>query len=152
VRAALDPIRTVPDNYPTHRYIPLKYADQDPSGDVNGIAIGRLFEEARYTLRASIDAAEARNRDIGFMLARVRVDIVVPVHYPGSVDVGIGVGVAGRTSFSYASAMFQDGRLVAISDATVAVRNRVTGTGCVLTPEFHASLTPLLLGAPGDRG
>jgi acyl-CoA thioester hydrolase len=145
VRPTVDPIRAVPENYPKHLHIPLKYADQDPSGDVNGIAIGRLFEEARYTARSSIDADEARDPHIGFVLARVRIDILAPVRYPGSVAVCIGIAGVGRTSFSYASAMFQDGPLVAVSDATVAVRDRRTGTGYVLTPQFHAALTPMLL-------
>jgi acyl-CoA thioester hydrolase len=151
VRPAADSLRTIPESYPKHRHISLKYADQDPCGDVNGIAIGRLFEEARYALRSSIDADEARDPDIGFVLARVRIDILAPVRYPGAVDVCIGIAGAGRTSFSSASAMFQDGRLVAVCDATVAVRDRRTGAGYVLTPPFHAALTPMLLSAHPAR-
>jgi acyl-CoA thioester hydrolase len=145
VRPEPDSVTAAPWSYPGHRHIPLKYADQDPSGDVNGVAILRLFEEARYTVRSSLDVAEASDPHIGFVLARVRADILAPVRYPGSVDLCIGIASAGRTSFSYASAMFQDGQLMAVCDATVAVRDRRTGAGYVLTPGFHAALAPLLL-------
>jgi acyl-CoA thioester hydrolase len=153
VRPAAVPGMVVPGNYPRHLHLPLKHADQDPCGDVNGIAIARLFEEARYQVRTSIDADEARDPHVGFVLARVRIDIVAPVRYPGSVDVGIGIAGSGRTSLRYASAMFQDGRLVALSDATVAVRDRRTGAGYALTPRFHAALAPMLLMAhPASSG
>lgn len=135
----------VPWAYPEHRRIPLKYADQDPGGDVNGVAILRLFEEARYTVRSSLDVGDAGGPPIGFVLARVRADFLAPVRYPGSVDLCIGITGAGRTSFSYASAMFQDGQLVAVCDATVAVRDRHTGAGYVLTPRFRAALAPMML-------
>jgi acyl-CoA thioesterase FadM len=118
---------------------------------VSGIAVGLLFEEARYSLRSAIDADEARDPDIGFVLARVRIDILVPVRYPGSVEVCIGIASAGRTTFSYACALFQYGRLAALSDATVAVRDRRTGARHVLTPQFRAALTPMLLRAQPAR-
>lgn len=153
MRPAAAPGRVVPGNYPERLHLPLKHADQDPCGDVNGIAIARLFEEARYQARTSIDADEARDPHVGFVLARVRIDIVAPVRYPGSVDIGIGIIGTGRTSFCYASAMFQDGRLVALSDATVAVRDRRTGAGYALTPRFRAALVPMLLMAhPASSG
>ena len=152
MRPAAAPGRVVTGHYPAHLHLPLKHADQDPSGAVNGIAIARLFEEARYRLRTSIDADEARDPHVGFVLARVRIDIVAPVRYPGSVDVGIGIADTGRTSFSSASAMFQGGRLVAFSDATVAVRDRRTGAGYALTPRLRAALAPMLLMAhPAGR-
>jgi acyl-CoA thioester hydrolase len=147
VKPAIPPARGTCGNYPRHRRISLKYADQDPSGGVNGIAIARVFEEARYTVRSSIDAPEARDPGIRFVLARVHIDILGPVCYPGTVDVYIGVAGAGRTSFSCASALFQDGRLAAVSDSTVAVRDRRTGTGRALSPEFHRALIPMLVGA-----
>jgi acyl-CoA thioester hydrolase len=147
VKPAIPPARAVTGNYPRQRRISLKYADQDPSGGVNGIAIGRFFEEARYTLRSSLDAPEARDPDIRFVLARVRIDLLEPVSYPGAVDVCIGVEGVGRTSFSCAAALFQHGRLVAVSGSTVAVRDGRTGEGCVLSPEFHRALIPMLVDA-----
>jgi acyl-CoA thioester hydrolase len=147
VKPAIPPARTVAGNYPRQRRISLKYADQDPSGGVNGIAIGRFFEEARFTVRSALDAPEARDPDIRFVLARVRIDILEPVWYPGTVDVCMGVAGVGRTSFSSAAALFQDGRLVAVSDSTVAVRDGRTGEGCVLSPEFHRALIPMLVSA-----
>jgi acyl-CoA thioester hydrolase len=140
MRPEVDPIRTVSANYPCHRLIPLKFADLAPSGDVSGLAVARLFEEARYTVRSTLDDAQARNPANGFVLARVRIDLLAPLRYPGAVDVAIGVSRPGRTSFDYAAAIFQDGECVALSDATVAVRDRMSGTGSALGPGLRAAL------------
>jgi acyl-CoA thioester hydrolase len=149
VKPALDPVRTDPAAYPFHRHLPLKYADQDAAGEVGGVAVGRLFEEARYGVRRSVDCAEARDPDIAFVLARVRVDLLEPLHYPGSVDVGIGVAATGRTSITYASGLFQDGRLHAVSEATVALRDISAGRGHQLGPQLRQALDGLRL-RPGS--
>jgi acyl-CoA thioester hydrolase len=138
-------------SYPRWRSITLKYADQNATGEVSSTAVGRLFEEARYFARTALDVDEARDPYIGFVVASVRIDLLVPVHYPGTVDVAIGVARAGRTSFGYASGLFQDGRLVALSDAVVAVRDKRTGAGCELTAGFRRALEPMMLRTPSVR-
>jgi len=139
-----DPRRRAAEHYPRLRHLRLKYSDQDLPGVVGGIAIARLFEEGRYTIRSAINHPQARASHIGFVLARVRIDLVEPVAYPGEVCVAIAVGRVGRTSYDYVSALFQNGICVALSDATVAVRDRRSGTGCVLDASFHEALAPLL--------
>jgi acyl-CoA thioester hydrolase len=146
VAAAEDTRRTDAASYPQLRSVTLKYSDVDPTGTVGTVAIARLFEEGRYLIRSTIDHPLARDPGVGFVLVRVRIDVLAAIHYPGTVDIAIGVGSIGRTSFGYVSALFQDGRCAALSDATVAVRDRKRGTGCALTPSFHATLASLRYG------
>lgn len=138
-----DRARLGPDRYPVHRTVQLRSSDVDRSGYVGSQALGRVFEEARYSVRRSIDHPQAHHPDHGFVLARVVIDLREPVAYPGEVEVVIAIGRVGRSSFDYVSAIFQAGRCRALSDATVAVRNRRTGTGCVLEPSFHEALAHL---------
>jgi acyl-CoA thioester hydrolase len=130
-------------SYPRLSRVSLRNTDLDLSGVVSSIAIARLFEEGRYQTRAAIDDPQARDPHVGFVLVRVSVELLSPVHYPGAVDIAIGVGRVGRTSFDYVSALFQGTCCVALSDATVAVRDRQRGAGAVLQPSFQATLTPL---------
>ncbi|WP_375482517.1 acyl-CoA thioesterase [uncultured Jatrophihabitans sp.] len=92
---------------------------------------------------------ELRRSDVGFVLAFVRVDLLAPVRYPGEVDVAIGVASIGRTSLHYESALFQDSQVVAVSRATVAVRDTATATALVIGPSVRAALEPLMLREPG---
>jgi acyl-CoA thioester hydrolase len=138
-----DPQRALIASYPRVDRVTLRYADVDPSGPVSATAIARLFEDGRYRIRTAIDHPHARDPQLGFVLARIAVDLLASVHYPGSVHIAIGVGRIGRTSFDYLAALFQDDRCVALSDATVAVRDRRSGTSYVLPPTFHAMLAPL---------
>jgi acyl-CoA thioester hydrolase len=141
--------RQLVQNYPWVGRVTLKRTDLAPSGRVSTVAIAALLEEGRYQIRSAIDHPHARDRQVGFVLARIAVDVLHPAHYPGSIDIAIGVGRLGRTSFDYVAALFQDGRCVALSDATVAVRDRRLATGSVLPASFHETLRPLRYrGAP----
>ncbi|GAB2483599.1 acyl-CoA thioesterase [Jatrophihabitans fulvus] len=136
------PGRTSAADYPRRRTVELRNSDVDhPSGLVGPQAIARLFEEARYLLRRAVDHPDAQDAATGFVLARVSFDLLEPLRYPGRVEVGIGIGAIGRSSYEYLSALFQDGRCVALSDATVAVRDRRTGSAHVFTAGFRAALS-----------
>jgi acyl-CoA thioester hydrolase len=138
--------RQLAQSYPWISRVTVKRTDLEPSGLVSTVALATFLEEGRYQIRSAIDHPHARDRPVGFVgfvLARIAVDLLTPAHYPGAIDIAIGVGRVGRTSFDYVAALFQDGRCVALSDATVAVRDRRSGTSYVLPPTFHAMLAPL---------
>jgi acyl-CoA thioester hydrolase len=142
--ASGDAGRTDMRNYPLVRPCTLKQSDVDSTGSVGTIAVARLLEEGRYSIRSTIDHPIARRIDVGFVLARLRIELLAPIHYPGTVHVAIGVGRVGRSSFEYLTALFQDGRCATLSDATVAVRDRATGSGYELEPSFREALAPRL--------
>jgi acyl-CoA thioester hydrolase len=135
--------RRLVQSYPWISRVTLKRTDLAPSGLVSAIAIATLLEEGRYQIRSAIDHPHARDRRVGFVLARIAVDLLEPAHYPGAIHIAIGVGRVGRTSFDYVAGLFQDNRCVALSDATVAVRDRGRATGSVLPASFHDTLRPL---------
>lgn len=131
------------NDYPWVSRITLKQSDLGPGGEVSVVAIAALLEDARYQIRSSIDHPQARDREVRFVLARIAVELVSPARYPGTVEVGIGIGRIGRTSFDYVSALIQDERCVARSDATVAVRDRRRITGSALPSSFREALSTL---------
>lgn len=136
--------RRLARNYPWASRVTLKRTDLEPSGSVSPVAIAALLEEGRYQIRSAIDHPFTRDRQVGFVLARIEVDLLGPARYPGTIEIAIGIGRVGRTSFDYVAALFQDGGCVALSDATVAVRDRRLGTAAVLPPSFDDTVAPLL--------
>jgi acyl-CoA thioester hydrolase len=119
--------------------IPIRFADQDVLGHVNNAAIAIYFEHARCEhLLPRLAAAEEPNLNI--VLARIVIDYVREIRYPGMVDVGVRVTRMGTKSFVISAAAFVGNTCCAIADATIvyfdtqkrcarlppeAVRNRI---------------------------
>jgi acyl-CoA thioester hydrolase len=144
-------------SYPLQLDIPLLYADMDVNAHVNNVAIARLFEESRsyFDQRASALLAPGEPNLMGGRLARIEIDYLAEVLYPGDVTVAIGCAGVGRSSLRMAAGLFQNGRCVALSDAVfVAVDG--TGRPREIAPNRRAILegpVALLAGAtPGGDG
>jgi len=112
-----DPLLLQPDTYPHVRRLDTMFGDMDVQGHVNNVAIARFFEEARSSLHRAI-------RDVvpdalsGMVLARVEIDYVRELSYPGVVDIAIGIRRIGTKSYQQAAALFRDGACAALSTAT----------------------------------
>ncbi len=67
--------------------VTIRFSDQDSMGHVNNVAFVAYVEAARTMLIQTIlDRFDHRNLD--FILARVEIDYLRELHYPGRVDVG----------------------------------------------------------------
>jgi acyl-CoA thioester hydrolase len=112
-----DPHRLERSTYPHLRRFDTMFADMDVQWHVNNVAIARFFEEARASLhRAAWDLISGRSAPM--VLARVEIDYLRTVAYPGTIEIGIGIHRVGNRSFEQAAALFQDGRCAALSMAT----------------------------------
>ena len=115
-----DPLLMRPESYPHVRRLDTMFGDLDVQGHVNNVAIARLFEEARSSLHRAI-------RDVvpdalsGMVLARVEIDYVRELSYPGVVDIAIGVSRIGTKSYQQTAALFRDAECAALS-VTTSVR------------------------------
>lgn len=109
-------------NYPITVEIATRYGDLDSLGHINNVSYARLFEEARmrFNLRARglEDIGEFRD-EARFVLVANNFTYLSESHYPHPVNVGVGAIHIGTTSYSLGSAMFQQGRCVAVNDATI---------------------------------
>jgi acyl-CoA thioester hydrolase len=98
--------------------IPIRFADQDMLGHINNNAIGVYFEHARCEhLIPRLISAEAPHLNI--VLARIVIDFVREIRYPGVVDVGLRVTHIGTKSFVISGAAFVGDVCSAIADATI---------------------------------
>ena len=113
---AFDPrLRT---SYRTWTQVPIRFADQDPLGHVNNTAIGVYFEQSRCEhLLPAVRAAGGAQVD--FVLARIIIDFVREIRYPGAVDVGLAVTRSGNKSFTITNAVFQGDICHATAEATL---------------------------------
>jgi acyl-CoA thioester hydrolase len=96
----------------------IRFGDLDPQGHVNQAVYLTYFETGRVAM--------FRLPDLGigvpgltYVMARMEVDYVKELHWPGSITIGTGVAEFGRSSFKSAQAVFHDGVCCATGLATL---------------------------------
>src|SRR5882762_5025370 len=142
-----DPLLMRPETYPHVRRLDTMFSDVDVLGHVNNVAIARLFEEARSSLHRVLRGV-VPDALSGLVLARVEIDYVRELSYPGVVDIAIGISRIGTKSFQQAAALFRDGECAALSTAT-SVRVSPDRTHTVaLTDAERAALEKFRIHAP----
>jgi len=85
----------------------IRYNDQDPVGHVNNAAMATFLEQGRtmfiYPLMRQHSGPE-----LELVLARVTIDYLREVHFPGAVDIGSRVSHVGNKSFKLVHGVFKD--------------------------------------------
>jgi acyl-CoA thioester hydrolase len=107
--------------YPRSTAVTLRYADLDPNGHVNNVALESMHENARAQLTHAVFPAahQPDNRRTRFVNSQNVVHFLAEAHWPASVDAAIGVGRIGRTSFILSSALFHQDRCLSVCDAVL---------------------------------
>ena len=60
------------------------------------------------------------------VLARLDINFLKELHWPGSVEIGTGVAEIGRSSFTFLQAIFRDGECAATGRATMVMIDATT--------------------------
>jgi len=107
------------EGYPVTASIEVRWRDVDAMGHVNNAVYFTYFEIARSRYYETVFQAREL-RDIDFILASIHCDYVSPVRHGETVEVGIRVPSAGRTSFEfeYEARAMPGGRVVARARST----------------------------------
>lgn len=95
----------------------IRFADLDPVGHVNNNAIGVYLESARVSLFADAAGEMYGGNRGGFswVVARIEVDYLKEMHYPGQVRVGTRIEKLGNSSLVMRQAIVFDGDVVGLA-------------------------------------
>ncbi|WP_244445295.1 thioesterase family protein [Microvirga sp. BSC39] len=130
--------------YPSRTSTDIRYADLDRQGHVNNAVFATFSEVGRVAFMydpARPLATEGRS----FVIARLQIDFRAELFWPGSVDIGTGVVRVGRSSFTLAQGIFNEGRLVATTEATIVIVDKETRRSTPLPPATVEVLQSLRL-------
>ena len=94
-----------PADFPFWTEEKLRIADTDLNGHINNGAYGALFEAGRGELLTEI-AGPPQERLVAVALARVEIDYLAELHYPGRVRIGTTVARIGGSSFALRQGLF----------------------------------------------
>jgi acyl-CoA thioester hydrolase len=100
----------------------IRYNDQDPLGHVNNAVYSTFFEAGRTDfIKPMLDEIADETTTLDFVLARITIDFVQELGYPGSVDIGTRVLRLGTKSMTFSNAVFKSDAIecVATCDAVL---------------------------------
>ena len=135
--------------YPSRTSADIRYSDLDRQGHVNNAVFATFSEVGRVAFMydpARPLASEGRS----FVIARLQIDFRAELFWPGHVDIGTGVVRVGRSSFTLAQGMFNDGRLVATAEATIVMVDKETRRSTPLPSSTIETLHELSLSTPHE--
>jgi len=108
--------RPVPADFPVLIDETPRYSDLDSSRRIGRDALVRWFEDARVAVEYRSFGADITSRErtqIRLLLASVHVEVHAPLTVSGSYRIGVGITHVGRSSFTYAYAVFAGAECVA---------------------------------------
>lgn len=127
------------DSFPARAFDKLRYGDTDRQGHVNNAVFTTFLETGRVevildTEHALLEAGRS------FVLARLEVDLVAEILWPGTVEIGTAVTRIGRSSITLEQALFQNGRCCARAVSVVVLVDDATRRS---TPFSQAAIARL---------
>ena len=114
---------SVPRREDFRQFIPMsvRWGDMDALGHVNNVQYFRYGESGRIAYFEPLEKEDPRFwKDYGIILASMGCDFLAQVHYPAELQIGTRVTRIGRSSIGMQSAIFLDGKVVAVLTGAVA--------------------------------
>lgn len=140
------PARSLPrlEQFPGQTGDIIRFGDLDPQGHVNNTVFATFFETGRVMLLR--DPKNLLNPPgTTSVLARLDINFLREMHWPGEVMIGTGVEAIGRSSYTFLQAIFHAGACAATGRATMVMIDRDTRKAHPLPDSVIARLQSLML-------
>ena len=138
--------RVVPrlEQFPGRASDLIRFGDLDPQGHVNNTVFSTYFETGRvlFLREPGNMLSPPGTRSV---LARLDINFLKELHWPGTVEIGIATAEIGRSSYTFAQALFRDSACVATARATMVLIDIETRRSRPLPQEMIARLEKLKL-------
>ena len=110
---------TARETYAHWSPVTIRFGDQDSLAHINNVALAQYFEVARtaYVYDVIRAAGPDAVKTVEFILARVVIDFLAELHYPGKVDVGARLIRLGNKSMTSGYGVFRGEQCIATSEA-----------------------------------
>ena len=142
---AVKPARVPPRlaDFPGRTQDMIRFGDLDPQGHVNNTVFATFFETGRVMFLRARGERPLAAPGTTAVLAQLDISFLRELHWPGAVEIGTGVAAIGRSSFTFAQAIFHEGACAATARATMVMIDAATRRSCALTEEARGRLEAL---------
>jgi acyl-CoA thioester hydrolase len=122
----------------------IRFADMDRQGHVNNAVYPTYFETGRVPTIYDPDNG-LQVEGCTTVLARLEIDFLKELRWPGAVEIGTGIAEIGRSSYVFAQAIFHDGACAARGRSTMVLIDRETRKARPLPAELIERLKRMLI-------
>ena len=140
IRAEAEPVL---EDFPYRLSDNVRFADLDINQHVNNAVYATYFETGRVTLM--------KDRSYGLMpeglawiMVRLDIHFRAELHWPGAIEMGLGVARFGRTSVTFDQVVFSEGTCVASAQAVTVLIDENTRKPTPLTAGIVRNFEPWL--------
>lgn len=127
----------------------LRFRDMDPLGHINNSVYSTLLEQNRISFQDQPGGfREAKGQSA--VLATQSIDFLCEMHWPGTVDVRLGIGRLGRSSIHIHQEISLGYKLVARARCTQVLIDNTTRSAVPLSDEQRAMLAPWVVDVQMD--
>lgn len=130
------------EDFPLRSFDKLRYGDTDRQGHVNNAIFATLLETGRVEM-AYHGSTPLMDPGCAFVIARLALDYIGEILWPGRVDIGTRLKSVGRSSLTLEQALFQDDRLVARAESVLVQVDESTRKSKPLSQDAVARLKSL---------
>ena len=131
------------EDFPYRQTDNVRYADLDPNGHVNNAVYATYFETGRVTLMKDKTYWQLPE-GLTWIMVRLDIHFRAELHWPGTIEMGLGVAKFGRTSVTFDQVVFSNERCVASAQSVTVLIDQATRKPTPLTPEIIAKFQPWL--------
>ncbi|MFL6651044.1 MAG: acyl-CoA thioesterase [Sulfurifustaceae bacterium] len=132
------------DDFPSRTYDKLRYCDTDRQGHVNNAVFATLLETGRVEILYN-PAEPLAEPGASWVIARLTLEFMNEISWPGRVDIGTRVKTIGRSSATLEQGLFQNGKLVGRAETIMVQMNDSTRRSQPLGQKAIARLSTLLV-------
>jgi acyl-CoA thioesterase FadM/GNAT superfamily N-acetyltransferase len=113
------------EDFPLRTFDKLRFGDTDRQGHVNNAVFATLLESGRVEMLYG-GPVPLSDPGCSFVIARLELDFIGEMMWPGRVDIGTRLHSIGRSSLRLEQALFQDSRPAAFSQSVVVQVDQTT--------------------------
>ncbi|NQV98808.1 MAG: acyl-CoA thioesterase [Rhodospirillales bacterium] len=120
----------------------LRFGDTDRLGHINNAVFATLCESGRVAFLYDPDRSLLVD-GTQFVIAKLTINFLAEMNWPGDVVVGTGVTRTGNSSFDLTQGLFVDGKVVATCDSVLVLMDEQTRRATPLSETTRYSLAEL---------
>lgn len=123
--------------------VTLRYGDTDRQGHINNAAYCTFFESGRVAFLCHEHGTIAED-GYAFVIAKLSLDFLKEMNFPGTVEVGTRVNHIGKSSFTCGQALFKDGECCSTAESVIVLTDEKTRRSAPMPEKVLKVLRELL--------
>jgi acyl-CoA thioester hydrolase len=137
-----------PEDFPHRTVETIRFGDLDRQNHVNNAVFSTFLESGRVIILYGKEYG-LTVPGTSFVLARIAIDFLGEMHWPGEVEIGTAVSRVGNSSIGLEQALFVDGVCVATAENVLVLVDNATRKPRPFAPEHADRIRAAAPAAPG---